>query len=195
MSLLPLIVNSGEFYHFGTTVLREIVWMTLPEYKRSSLARRASYSYLNALVDGAFRSTERLLKAAGESAQKSYRARFLQAEEHGALPISVGTRLAELAVLRNRTTHETTEVNERLEVFPFLLEMSVIALAMSEVEAARVNHSARRVFIDAARVLWLAQSSHDPLLRSQLDSLEQKAAAYSGWMDTEFVPPGLKSDA
>ena len=189
-TMLEYMPNSTEFYHFGSTLVRETAWMSREDFKASSIARRASYSYLNALVEGSFKAVGRALKESGFPLKDSYRARFAQAAEVGVLPKMLSERLQHLAKLRNRTTHETSEVNETLEVYPALLEMIVISLAMSAIVGALHSSRPTRVSVTASRIRELStpRNSDDPTSLEQ-QTLDAKLSQFERWIEIEYTPP------
>ncbi|SFU32414.1 hypothetical protein SAMN05216339_101343 [Nitrosomonas eutropha] len=189
MSLLPLLVAPTEFYHFATTVLREIAPLNEEEYRTNSLARRASYSYLNELVEGAFKLASNELTARGHRPEKTYRLRFQQAAALGVFPTVVAERLVNLAVLRNRSTHENKVVNDELELFPKLLELAVIGFGLYEIASALPAAQPRVIAVDATYV-WskLSTASANDDCGGATDKLKEKITVYDAWLFCEMLP-------
>jgi uncharacterized protein YutE (UPF0331/DUF86 family) len=189
MTFLALLPNPGEFYHFGSTLARELVWMSVEEFRIHSIARRASYSYLNAIVEGTFKAVGQAIAKRGHSPAASYRARFAEAGKLAILPETLAHRMQKLAKLRNRITHETSEVNQNLEVFPVLLEMIVISLAMSSIVAALRSSKSTYITITPEVILERATSADNALGSSALVVLNSKIVEFQNWIELKYEPP------
>jgi uncharacterized protein YutE (UPF0331/DUF86 family) len=134
----------ANLLHYAGHVLVDLFPLSSRTYKDRSLDRRASYSYLNEIVEAGHRVLATALRANGFQIGDSYRERVELASTHGLLPATLARDLLMLKTLRNRATHENPVVNEGSEVHTALLALAAVGFAMFQLSygsghAATIN--------------------------------------------------------
>jgi len=122
-------LHPSDVFHYTMKVFREVYPVTTEEYRRQSLRRRASYSYLNEILEAGHQLLGDILTHRGQGVAPSYRGRIKQAEAAGIIPHSLATDLLKLKTLRNLATHENPRVNKALAVHKAALTLASVGFA------------------------------------------------------------------
>lgn len=154
--------------HYSNHLLLDIYPLSKEGYRSQSVRRRASYDYLNQIVEEPYKAVEFIINILRlETTGSSYKQTLRRAKDSGILPADIVNSLMHFRDLRNKVIHENPKVNESLLLYPELFELIVLGFAMYEVFSAYaacgiesfkrvVNMAERTVEVDKAYLLkWL----------------------------------------
>ena len=128
---------SFYFFHYSNHLLLDIYPLSRAQYKKKSMPRRASYDYLNQIIENAYKTTQYIMKAVGVSPVGStYYQRFHQAKVLNVFPTDLADALIDFSHVRNKAVHENFKVNETLELYDKLIELITVGFALFELFGA-----------------------------------------------------------
>jgi uncharacterized protein YutE (UPF0331/DUF86 family) len=131
-----MFVFYSEFAHHSISLLVLVYPLAENEYRERSLERRASYAYLTDIIEGASRLADEMFEMVGASQQKSFGARFKQAEQLQLIPSALAEDLQQLKTLRNEVVHENPRIDASLELHCRLGKLCTAGFALFEVYRA-----------------------------------------------------------
>lgn len=134
----------SDFDHYARHLLLDVYPLSPIEYAEASLERRASYSYVNEIIEGAQDLARSLLTRLRQRVPHTWKGRVQRAGKAGLFPPELSTALVELRHLRNSVVHENREANADLIVYPHLSTIIVVSFALFEVWYAAVASSKLR---------------------------------------------------
>src|ERR1019366_5209826 len=129
---VPIWNFQSKLLHHPFRFLQGIYPLSREQYRQKSLARRASYSYLNEIVETAFNATGSLALLITTEIGNTYKERFDRTAELGILPESVCRELARLARLRNKAIHNNPLFDSQLLLYDRMIELIVTGFATCE---------------------------------------------------------------
>jgi len=149
--------------HYSTHVLLDIYPLSEEEYRNQSVRRRASYDYLNQIVEEPYKAIEFIINILRIGVVgRPYKPTLLLAKESGVLPSDVVDSLLYFRNLRNEIVHNNPKANESLLVYPELFKMIILGFALFEVFWAyadcRIESFRSRVNVKLERTVVVDQS-------------------------------------
>jgi|SRR6266850_5831708 len=129
----PTAVKIEQLRHYTHVLLNSVYPLTRDEYRLESIHRRASYDYLNQIVQNASELVSRYIDALKAGRPKSpYSHRFIHARELGLLPDRLADDMAQFSRLRNMVVHENRIPNDSLEMYDKLSSLIIVDLALAD---------------------------------------------------------------
>jgi uncharacterized protein YutE (UPF0331/DUF86 family) len=126
--------TTSDIFHYSNHLLLDVFPLTKSEYKRQSVYRRASYDYLNQIIEATFAITDKIMISMNiQNRGKTYHERFTQAQKVGLLPLKLAHALLDLKKLRNTAVHKNPAVNDSLMLFDKLITLIAVGFAASEI--------------------------------------------------------------
>ena len=119
-----------DLFHYAFHLLIDIYPLSEMEYTRSSIHRRASYSYLTQIVEGIHDVLKLLILSLNNEPENSYFKRIIQAECLGLIPPNLTESLIQFQRMRNRCVHENRRFNRASSLYDHLLELILVSLAI-----------------------------------------------------------------
>jgi hypothetical protein len=123
----------SDFDHYASHLLVDLYPLDESSYRVQSLHRRASYSYVTEIAEGAQVLARRLVIQSGVEPEASPGGCLRQAASLGVMPIALVDALFGLKSLRNRVVHEGPKVNAELLVYPAIPLAMMCGFALYEV--------------------------------------------------------------
>lgn len=122
-----------DMFYYASHVLRDIYPLSREQYRKQSIHRRASYDYLNQIIECAYDCTGRAMRALHLSQMgKTYYERFTNAKTLGLIPEGLADTLIELKILRNKAIHNNKIINDRLVLYDNLIRLVTCGFASFE---------------------------------------------------------------
>jgi uncharacterized protein YutE (UPF0331/DUF86 family) len=184
---VPVWTFQYKLLHHPFRFLQGIYPLTREQYRQKSLARRASYSYLNEIVEVAFNATGSLALLITTEIGNTYKERFARSAELGILPMSVCRELGRLAWLRNKAIHNNPLFDSQLLLYDRMIDLIVTGFATCETLVA---------------ILWCAEPSRHPGLTERVvvgtayieELIGTVATSREGWAKSGTAVRRLQSE-
>src|SRR5579872_6242637 len=131
----PAFVDKRAVYrlhHFPGRILLNIYPLSRSEYGRTSMPRRASYSYLNETIETTYKVASSLVRQLEGDSFSTKSQCFRRATALRLWPSSLGDALIRLGHLRDEVTHDNPTVDVNLTVYDCLLELMLVGFAAYE---------------------------------------------------------------
>lgn len=164
----------SDFSHYANHLLTDVYPLSRADFRTARLQRRASYSYINEIVEGAQDLTRHMLRRLLLPIPSTWSTSIRQAAKEGLLSADLLECLMILRPLRNRIIHENPAADADLAAFDHLPQAISAAFALFETwrAAASAAKSAdvappQDVIVDRAYVLD-AIRAEDHLTREKL---------------------------
>lgn len=123
----------SDFHHYAIHLLLDVYPLSQSEFVGASLPRRASYSYINEIVEGAQTLAAHLLQRLEQAVPKTWSGRIRRAGVEGCFPSPLVEALLELRSLRNDLIHENPKTNSSLVAFERIPLVTMSGFALFEV--------------------------------------------------------------
>ena len=171
----------SDFSHYATHLLVDVYPLARAEFKAASLHRRASYSYINEIVEGAQSLAGSMLRRIGKTAPTTWTGSVRSAGLEGLLPTDLVESLLRLRTLRNQVVHENPVANFKLVAFERIPLVLMCGYALFEVwrASAWATDTQRStpppdILVDRDYALELLRSSVSPTAQAARAKLEKE---------------------
>ncbi|MGH9424852.1 MAG: hypothetical protein ACRD2L_00875 [Terriglobia bacterium] len=160
---------TANLLHYSNHLLLDIYPLSVEAFRRKSTHQRASYDYLNQIVQTSHSALEDIMRALKVSGiPQGYAARVRRARELTILPEDLADAMFDFCKLRNETIHENPKIDHAVRLYPEILPLILCGFSLHElfwIFEERFEHRPLRshhhlVIVDKAYLLlWLEPKS------------------------------------